>query len=91
MWQKCAFRHETTFFFLSLSLFWSSLIQSKPIWLQPEKVEFEGNEYICYINVDRTTIRNLQINIFAHLLRFSGQFSSSFGVPSNLVMAVLLD
>ena len=39
---------------------------NEPIWLHPEKLKFKAKKYFCFINVDRTTIRNLQRETFAH-------------------------
>ena len=47
-WQNCEIRHEPTFFC-------SSLINSKPIWLRPEEVQFEPTKYLHCINIDTAT------------------------------------
>ena len=74
VWQKCncLFNHITT-------LFQCSLIKSKPTWRRSEELKFEDVKYLCYIKINRTTVRSLQMEIFVYFLRLQTSLCPLFG------------
>ena len=71
-------RHEPT-------VFCSSLVKSETTWLSPEELKLETNKYFCCVSIHRRSTRSLQMDIFAHFLRFQPTYIfawDSFNRPS---------
>ena len=72
------------------SLFWHSVL-SRPTWLCPKELKCEAKKCMCCINIDRTTVRSLQmkksnivnqfISTFILAPWFSSTLKRSFCVP----------
>ena len=48
----------------------SSVVKGKPTWPCPEEPQFEAERCFCGTNIDKTTVRSLQMEVFAHFLCF---------------------
>ena len=55
------------------SLFWH-LVLSRPTWLCPKELKCEAKKCMCCINIDRTTVRSLQMKTFQHCEPFYTHF-----------------
>ena len=74
VWQKCILCYEWT-------IFCFSFVKSQPIWVCPEEFELYKKKYFCCINIDRTTIHSLQMEMFAHFLHLQASLHLHWEYP----------